>query len=79
MSNIQNVQLLRSTYTQSISGNEPLQLLYQTPTEDDFNKKFLDTKNPFLMGFCFSQCYNYRQSGLFISEKYTKDPATIVN
>jgi hypothetical protein len=80
LSNIHDVQLYRSTYTQSISGNEPLDLLYQTPTENDFNQKFLDSsKTPFLMGFCFSQCYNYRQSGLYISGKYINDSASIVS
>ncbi len=80
MSNIQNVPLLRSTYTESINGNEPLALLYETPVENDFNVAFLDSsKTPFLMGFCFSQCYNYRQSGLYILNKYSQNPTLIVN
>ena len=50
-----------------------------TPIENDFNVEFLDSsKTPFLMGFCFSQCYNYRQSGLYILNKYSQNPTLIV-
>jgi hypothetical protein len=78
--NYPNLQIVRSTYTQSINGIDPLPLLYSEPNEDDFTNKFLSTiQNPLITRVCFMNCYNYRQSGIYIDPKYILDSASAVS
>jgi hypothetical protein len=74
-----NTQIMRSTYTQSINGIDPLPLLYNAPNEDDFPNQFLNTlQNPLITRVCFTQCYNYKQIGLYIQQKYIATSASAV-
>lgn len=65
-----DVSFYRITYTQSINGIEPSHLFYQSPNENDFDRKFLNYLEQNLMGFCFKNCYNYKQSGILIKPEY---------
>jgi hypothetical protein len=70
-SNFIGIPFYRATYTQSVNGIDPALLFYQAPSQDDFNSEFLKLENPYLMGFCFRNCFNYRQTVILISPKFT--------
>jgi hypothetical protein len=72
-SNFVGIPFFRATYTQAVNGIDPALLFYQAPSQVDFNDEFLNSKNPYLMGFCFRNCFNYRQSILLISPKFTQN------
>lgn len=73
-SNFLDVSFYRITYTQSINGIEPSHLFYQSPNEADFDKQFLKSLDQNLMGFCFKDCFNYKQSGILIKPTYATSP-----
>ena len=72
-----NVPIYRATYTQSVNSFETTALFSQIPNEDDFNDQFSNLNNRFIMGFCFKNCYNYRQNAIYISPNFTQQPVNI--
>jgi hypothetical protein len=50
---------------------DPSSLFFKTPDQSQFNKAFLSfpdgPESVEIMGFCFSDCYNYRAAVLYMS------------
>ncbi|CAF0782126.1 unnamed protein product [Brachionus calyciflorus] len=76
-SNFFDVSFYRITYTQSINGIEPTSLFYQSPKENDFDRAFLSDLGQNLMGFCFNDCFNYKQSGILIKKEYASNSSLL--
>ena len=53
---------------------------HKNPTEGDFTSQFLNPLlDPLITRICFDNCYNYKQSGMFISTKYVNDLQSVVS